>query len=179
VRVIDREVIRLPLAFGNAQDLGAGEMNYPLNASALGGQEHMPGAEHVDGHDLLGTARRVVGQRCKMHDRGTATGRMPDLAQVQQVHAVSAVKSHDLVAKMLQMTGYRAADVPAMPGDEDAHTTIQIHQADDCPGPDPRVSPGRDGDEHRPDHGAAAWRVTPRLSGRLGRSRQPWTPAGW
>lgn len=67
-------------------------------------------AEHVDRHDLLQGARRVVRKRPEMHDRRAALRRAPDLGQIQKIHAVHAVKADHVVAKALQMTSYLDAN---------------------------------------------------------------------
>jgi hypothetical protein len=60
VRVIHREVIRKTLTLGDPEDLGVGEVDHPCHASGFGGQQHMPGTEHADRHDLLRFTRRVM-----------------------------------------------------------------------------------------------------------------------
>jgi hypothetical protein len=124
VGVIDREVIGKPFGFGYPQDLGAGEMDHPCHAGGFGGQQDMPGAGHIDRHDLFRATRRIVRERPQMHDRAAAFHRTPDLAEIEKIQAVSAVKAHYVVAEEVQMIGYRDTDVAAMPGDQNAHVNI-------------------------------------------------------
>ena len=59
-----------------------------------------------------------------MHDRGASRRRTPDLGEIQQIHAVHAVKADHLMAEALQMASDRDTNVAAMPGDENAHATM-------------------------------------------------------
>ena len=45
------------------EDLGTREVDHPCHVGGLGRQQHMPGAEHVDRHDALRAAGRVVRKR--------------------------------------------------------------------------------------------------------------------
>jgi len=78
----------------------------------------MPGAEHVDRHDLLRAARRVVRQRPEMHNRSAACCRMPDLGQIQKIHVISAVKADHVMAEATQMASNRNTNIAAMAGDQ-------------------------------------------------------------
>lgn len=84
----------------------------------------MPGAEHVDRHNVLRAARRVVRKRPKVHDRGATHRCTPDLGKIQEIFSVSQVKAGNLMAKALQVAGNRPTDVAAMPGDENAHAAM-------------------------------------------------------
>ena len=124
MRIIHREVIGKPLALGDPEDLGTRELDHPCHAGRLGRQQHMPGAEHVDRHNVLRAARRVMRKRPKVHDRGAPHRCTPDLGKVQEIISVSQVKASHLMAKALQMAGHRPADVASMPGDEKAHAAM-------------------------------------------------------
>ncbi len=63
-------------------------------------------------------------KRAKVHDRGAARRRTPDLGKIQEIFPVSQVKAGHLMAKALQMAGHRPADVTAMPGDQNAHAAM-------------------------------------------------------
>jgi hypothetical protein len=53
-----------------------------------------------------------------------ARRRIPDLSEIQKIHAVRAVKPDHLMAEALQMPGDGDTNVAAMPGDEDAHAPM-------------------------------------------------------
>ena len=63
-------------------------------------------------------------QRPEMYHRVAARRRMPDLSKIQQIHAVHTVQADHLMAEALQMPSDRHTNMPAMPGDENAHTTM-------------------------------------------------------
>jgi len=121
VGVVDREVVGDPLALGDPQRLGAGEMDDPPRPGGLGGQQGVPGAQHVDGHDLLRGARGVVGQGAQVDDRGAARRRPLHLAEVEQVSTVGAVEADDLMAEAGQMLSHRGTHGAPVAGDQNAH----------------------------------------------------------
>jgi hypothetical protein len=84
----------------------------------------VPSAEDVDRHDLLWTACGVVSQSRHVHDRGAALGRRPDCLQIQEVQAINAVEPCHLVAQAHQVASDQGTNVPAMPGNENAHATM-------------------------------------------------------
>jgi hypothetical protein len=59
-----------------------------------------------------------------MDDRGAPLDRTVDLGDVQQIHAVHAVKASDIVATAPEVISYRSADMTAMPGHQNAHTCM-------------------------------------------------------
>lgn len=120
VGVTDREVIGKPLALGDPEHLAAGEVHHPGHAGGPGGQQHVPGPEDVDGHDVLGAARRVVGERPGVHDGGAAVRRGPDRGGIQEIIAVGAVVADNVMAQVLQVSRDRAAHVTAMPRNQNA-----------------------------------------------------------
>ena len=88
----------------------------PPGAGGLGGQQHVPGPQHVHAHDVLRAARAVMGKRPGMHHG--AAGRTPDRSRIQQAIAVKAVITDDIVAEALQMRCYRGTNVTAVPRDK-------------------------------------------------------------
>ena len=62
-----------------------------------------------------------MGKRPGMHHGGTAVGRTPDRSRIQQVMAVDAVITDDIVAQALQMSRYRGTHVTAIPRDQNPH----------------------------------------------------------
>jgi hypothetical protein len=58
----------------------------------FGGRQHMPGAQHVDRHDLLRAPGAVVGQRRQVHDRRITPGRPAYRRQVQDIRPAGPVK---------------------------------------------------------------------------------------
>jgi len=142
MRIIHREVIRKPLALGDPEDLGTGEVDHPGHAGGLGRQQHMPGAEHVDRHNVLRAARRVVRKRAEVHDRGATHRCPPDLGKIQEIFPVSHVKAGHLMAKALKMAGHRPTDLAAMPGDENAHAAMMSLVPGGRPPVLPRAQPG-------------------------------------
>ena len=99
--VVDREVVRQPLTLGQPEDLRAGHVDHPLRTRGLGGQQHVPGAQHVDRHDPLRAPGRVVRRaraRCTIAAqpsaaRRTAAGssRSSPSAQVEADHVMAPV----------------------------------------------------------------------------------------
>jgi hypothetical protein len=71
----------------------------------------MPGAEHIDRHDLFRAARRVVRQGPEMHHASAALRRTPDRGGIQQIHSVGPVEADHLMTDALQMTSDRDPDV--------------------------------------------------------------------
>jgi hypothetical protein len=124
VGVVDREIVRQPLAFGDPEHLRAGKADHPRHAGRLGGQQHMPGAQHVDRHDLLRAARGVVRERRQVDDRLAARGRAADGSKIQQILPLDAVETRHLVAALLEEARHRGADMAAMPGDQNAHPAM-------------------------------------------------------
>jgi hypothetical protein len=125
VLVIDREVVREALALSGPEHLRAGEMDYPRYAGGgLRREQHVPGAEHIDRHDLFWAARIVVRDRAEVRDRIAALRRALDRREVKQIIAVGPVKATDLMSKALQMVNDRAADTPAVPGNKDPHNSM-------------------------------------------------------
>ena len=59
-----------------------------------------------------------------MHDRDATLGRRPDCLQIQEVQAIHAVKPNHLVTEAHQVASYRGTNMPAMPGNENAHTAM-------------------------------------------------------
>ena len=62
-----------------------------------------------------------MGKRPGMHHGGAAAGRAPDRSRIQQVMAVKAVITDDIVAEALQMRCYRGTNVTAVPRDKNPH----------------------------------------------------------
>jgi hypothetical protein len=122
--VIDREVIGKPLALGEPEHLPAGEVRHPPRASALGGQQYVPGPQHAHGHDLLRAARAVMGKRPGMRHGVAAVGRAPDSHRIQQVMAIEAVVTGDIMTQALQMSRHRGAHVTSVPRDQNPHNPM-------------------------------------------------------
>ena len=119
--IVHRQVVGEALAFGDPEDLRAGKVDHARSADGFGRQQHMPGAEHVDGHDLLRAAGRVVRERRQVHDRSAAFRRALDLVEIQEIGAVGEIKAGDIVTEVLEMTSDGTADPTAMPGDQNSH----------------------------------------------------------
>jgi hypothetical protein len=49
---------------------------------------------------------------------------MPDRSEIQQIHAIHAVKAGYIMAEALQMPSDWDTNVAAVPGDENAHATM-------------------------------------------------------
>jgi hypothetical protein len=128
--VVDREVVGETLALGDPQRLRAGEMDDPPGPGGLGGQQGVPGAQHVDGHDLLRAARGVVGQGAEVDDRGTARRRPLHLAEVEKIITVGAIEADDLMAEAGQMLGHRGTYVAPVAGDENAHANHALARSE-------------------------------------------------
>ena len=62
-----------------------------------------------------------MGKRPGVHDGGAAVHRPPDRGKVQQVIAVDAVITGDIMAQLPQMSRYLYTYMTAMPSDENAH----------------------------------------------------------
>lgn len=122
--IVHREVIGKALAFGDPEDLRAGKVDHACSAGGFSRQQHMPGAEHIDGHDLLRAACRIVRERRQVHDRSAAFRCTLDLVQIQKIGAVSEIKAGDIVTEVLEMTSDGTADPAAMPGDQNPHATM-------------------------------------------------------
>ena len=69
-----------------------------------------------------------MGKRPGVHDGGAAVRRTPDRAKIQQVIAVSAVITDDIVAQAFQVSRYRGTHVTAMPRDQNAHDAMIDHR---------------------------------------------------
>jgi len=65
-----------------------------------------------------------MGKRRGMHYGGAAVGRAPDRSRIQQVVAVEAVITDDIVAQVLQMSRYRGTHVTSMSRDQNPHGPI-------------------------------------------------------
>ena len=77
----------------------------------------------------------------EMHDRGASRRHPSDLAEIQEIRAVSAVKSDYFMAEALQMASYRDTNVAAMAGHENAHAAMIARVSRGKPaGPLPAVS---------------------------------------
>jgi hypothetical protein len=124
VRIIDREVIGKPLTLGEPEHLAAGEVDHPADADSFGRQQHMPGPQHVNGHDVFRTARAVVGKSPKMHHSSAALRRTPDRSDIPQIIAVDEVIAGDIMAEAPQMSRYRGTHVTAMPRDQNPHHSM-------------------------------------------------------
>jgi hypothetical protein len=122
VRVVDREVVRQPLTSGDPEHLSAGKTDHPLRRGRFRCQQHMPGPQDVDGHDVLGSARGVVRQRGQMHNGGAAIRRAPDGGKVQEFITIGIVKASDLVPEAPQVTDHLDAHMSAMPRNQNAHS---------------------------------------------------------
>jgi hypothetical protein len=122
VPVVDGQVVGQPLPLGQSEHLAAGEVDDTLGG--FGRQQHVPGAEDVDGHDLFRAAGGVVREGGQVNDRRAAAGRPAHGREVQQVIALDAVEADHVVAEPFQAGCDLGADEAAMPGDEDAHGII-------------------------------------------------------
>ncbi len=71
-----------------------------------------------------------MGKRPGMHHGGAVVGRAPDRSRIQQVMAVDAVITDDIVAQALQMSRYRGTYVTAMPRDQNPHDPYDRRPAD-------------------------------------------------
>jgi hypothetical protein len=56
-----------------------------------------------------------------MHKGVAPAGRAPDGVRVEQIVAANQIEPGNLVAAPRQFLGNKAADIPAMPGDENPH----------------------------------------------------------
>jgi hypothetical protein len=65
-----------------------------------------------------------VGKRPQMHDGNAAVRRAPDRSDIQQIIAVDAVITGDIMAEAPQMSRYRGTHVTAMPRDQNAHDSM-------------------------------------------------------
>ncbi len=119
--VVDREVVGESLALGDSERLRAREVDHASHPRGFGSKQHVPGAEHVHGHDLLGAAGRVVSERPKMHDRAGSRRRALDGSQVEQIRTVGEIKPGDRVTAPVKMLGDGNTDLAPMPSDENSH----------------------------------------------------------
>jgi hypothetical protein len=62
-----------------------------------------------------------MGKRPGMHHGRAAAGRAPDRSRIQQVMAIEAVITDDIVAQALQMSRYRGTHVTSIPRDQNPH----------------------------------------------------------
>jgi hypothetical protein len=65
-----------------------------------------------------------MGKRPGMHHGGAPAGRTPDRSRIQQVIAVEAVITDDIMTQELQMSRYRGTHVTAMSRDQNPHGPI-------------------------------------------------------
>lgn len=63
--------------------------------TGFSGQQHVPGSQHIHGHDVFRAARAVVRGRAEMDDGGTTVRRTPDRRGIQQIITVSAGQPFD------------------------------------------------------------------------------------
>jgi hypothetical protein len=56
-----------------------------------------------------------------MHHGGAAADRAPDRSRIQQVIAIEAVITDDIMTQALQMSRYRGTHVTAIPRDQNPH----------------------------------------------------------
>jgi hypothetical protein len=105
VGIVDREIAGQPLALGYAEDLRAGKADHPRRGGGFGGQQHVPGAQHIDRHDLFRAARRVVRGRPQMDDRRASRGR-----EKQGDHAAAA-RLDELLSVLVEACRTLAAEL--------------------------------------------------------------------
>lgn len=62
-----------------------------------------------------------MGKRPGMHHGGTPVGRTPDRRRIQQVMAIEAVITDDVMTQVLEMSRYRGTNVTPIPRDQNPH----------------------------------------------------------
>ena len=84
--------------------LAGREIDDTPNARGLGGQQHVPGAEHVGRHDRLRT-RRTIARDASPRARSPATPRAACLTAcgIQDVAAFREIEAADLVSERPQV----------------------------------------------------------------------------
>jgi hypothetical protein len=70
-----------------------------------------------------------MGKRPGVYDGGAAVRRTPDRGKIQQVIAVDAVITGNIMAQVPQMSRYLYTHMTAMPGDENTHDPMICRRA--------------------------------------------------
>jgi len=74
-----------------------------------------------------------MGKRPGMHHGGAPVGHAPDRRRIQQVMAVEAVITDDIMTQVLQMSRYRGTHVTPTPRDQNPHDSMIRNQPTAAP----------------------------------------------
>jgi len=120
--VVDGQVVREALALRGAEHLGAGHVDNAAQPVLAGGQHHVPGTEHVAGHDLLRPSNRVVRKRRHVHHRVTTVQTAGNGGKVADVQPVDPVEAHHVDTAPQKILGNHPAHMAAITRHHHTHT---------------------------------------------------------
>src|SRR5215469_16493666 len=107
------------IALEHPQRLARGEIHHPWNLICLRAEQHVPGTEHVDRHDVRRSAVTVVGESSGVHDDLRAARGLCHRLGVADIASVREVEAAHLVAGAFERLGDGRPEPATMSGEKD------------------------------------------------------------